>query len=106
MVFHFRFQAILQSHSKRVNIGTFFPFLTGSLTRSEKLFSRFSIRSYPLKIVISLKYGRKKRHLLVSIRLHNLNPYKKTLMEAPKSLSEKPMFLSIFFDESKRNAQV
>ena len=47
-----------------------------------------------------------KKHLLVSIRLHNLNPYEKTLMEAPESLSEKPLFLSIFFDESVKNAQV
>ena len=41
-------------------MGTFFHFETGSLTRSEKLFSRFSIISYHLKIVLSLKYGRKK----------------------------------------------
>ena len=58
--FHFRFQAILQSNYEGVNIGTFFPFETGSLTRSEMLFSRFSIIPYPLKIVLSLKYGRKK----------------------------------------------
>ena len=58
--FHFCFRAILQSNSIGVNIGTFFPFVTGSLTRSEKLFSRFSIIPYPLKIVLSLKYGRKK----------------------------------------------
>ena len=32
----------------------------GSLTRSEKLFSRFSIIPYPLKIDLSVKYGRKK----------------------------------------------
>ena len=48
----------------------------------------------------------KKKYLLVSIRLHNLNPYEKTLMEAPESLSEIPLFLSIFFDESVRNAQI
>ena len=36
------------------------PIETGSLTRSEKLFSRLSIIPYPLKIVLSLKYGRKK----------------------------------------------
>ena len=46
-----------------------------------------------------------KKHLLVSIRLHNLNPYEKTLMEAPESVSEKPLFLSIFFDKSVRNGQ-
>ena len=58
--FHFRFRAILHSKSIGVNIGTFLPIETGSLTRSEKLFSRFSIIPYPLKIVLSLKYGRKK----------------------------------------------
>ena len=47
-----------------------------------------------------------KTHLLVSIRIHNLNPYEKTLIEATESLSEKPLFLSIFFDESVRNAPV
>ena len=46
-----------------------------------------------------------KKHLLMSIRLHNLNPFEKTLMEAPESVSEKPLFLSIFFDESVRNGQ-
>ena len=93
--FHFRFRAILHSNSIGVNIGTFFPFETGLLTRSERLVSRFSIIPYPLKIVLSLKYGRKK-HLLVSIRPHNLKPSEKPLMEAPKSLTEKPLFLSIF----------
>ena len=58
--FHFRFRAILDSNSIGVNIGTFFPFETGSLTRSEKLFSRFSIIPYPLRIALSLKYRRKK----------------------------------------------
>ena len=57
--FHFRFRAILHSKSIGFNIGTFLPIETGSLTRSEKLFSRFSIIPYPLKIVLSLKYGRK-----------------------------------------------
>ena len=46
-----------------------------------------------------------KKHLLLSIRLHNLNPYEKTLMEEPDSVSEKPLFLSIFIDESVRNGQ-
>ena len=58
--FHFRFRAVLHSNSIGVSIVTFFPFETGSLTRSENLFSRFSIIPYPLKIVLSLKYGRKK----------------------------------------------
>jgi len=58
--FNFRFRAILHSNSIGVNLGTLFPVETGSLTRSEKLFSRFSIIPYPLKIVLSLKYGRKK----------------------------------------------
>ena len=57
---HFCFRAILHSKSIGVNIGTFLPIETGSLTRSKKLFSRFSIIPYPLKIVLSLKYGRKK----------------------------------------------
>ena len=42
------------------------------------------------------------KYLLVSRRLHNLNPYGKTLMEAPESLSEKHLFLSMFFDEFLR----
>ena len=46
-----------------------------------------------------------KKYLLVSIRLHNLNPYEKTLMEAHESLSEKAVFLSIFFNKSVRNDQ-
>ena len=46
-----------------------------------------------------------KKHLLVSLRLHNLNPYEKTLTEAPESVSEKPLLLSTFFDESVRNGQ-
>ena len=58
--FHFRFRAIFHPKSIGVNIGTFWPIGTGSLTRSEKLFSHFSIIPYPLKIVLSLKYGRKK----------------------------------------------
>ena len=58
--FHFRFRAIFHPKSIGVNIGTFLPIETGSLTRSEKLFSRLSIIPYPLKIVLSLKYGRKK----------------------------------------------
>ena len=58
--FHFRFRAIFHPKSIGVKIGTFWPIGTGSLTRSEKLFSRFSIIPYPLKIVLSLKYGRKK----------------------------------------------
>ena len=43
-----------------------------------------------------------KKHLLVSTRLHNLNPYEKTLVEALESQSEKHLFLSMFFDESVR----
>ena len=84
---YFRFRSLLESNSIGVNIGTFFPFETGSLTRSKKLLSRFSIIPYPLKIFLSLKYGRKK-HLFVSIRPQNLNPVEKTLMEALKSLCE------------------
>ena len=102
---YFRFQAIFELNSIGVNIGTFFPFATGSLNRSEKLFFHFSIIPYRLKIVLSLKYGRKK-YLLVSIRSQDLNPVEYTLMEAPKSLCEKPLFLSIFFNKSIRNAQV
>ena len=56
----FRSRAILESNYIGVNIGTFFLFETGSLTRSEKLFSHFCIIPYPLKIVLSLKYWRKK----------------------------------------------
>ena len=59
--FHFRFRAILHSNSICFNIGTFLPIETGSLTRSEKMFSRFSIIPYPLKFVLSLKYVRKKK---------------------------------------------
>ena len=58
--FHFRFRAILHSKSIGVNIVTFLPIETGSLTRSEKVFSRLSIIPYPLKIVLSRKYARKK----------------------------------------------
>jgi len=47
-----------------------------------------------------------KKHLVVSIRPHNLNPDEKTLMEAPKSLWEKPKFLSIFTNEYVWKAQV
>ena len=75
---HFRLQAILESNFIGVNIGTFLPFETGSLTRSVKLFSCFSIIPYRLKLVLSLKYGKKKNHLLVSIRPHNLNHVEKT----------------------------
>ena len=46
-----------------------------------------------------------KKHLLMKIRLRNLNPYEKTLMEAPESVSEKPMFLKLFLDKSVRNGQ-
>ena len=41
-----------------------------------------------------------KKHLQVSKRLHNLNTYEKTLVEAPEPLCEKPLFRSDFFDES------
>ena len=58
--FHFRFRAILHLNSISVNTWTFLPFETGSLTRSEKLLSYFSIIPYPLKNVLILKYGRKK----------------------------------------------
>ena len=50
----------MESNSIGVNVGTFFHFETGSLTRSETLFSCFSILPSPLNIVLGLKYGRKK----------------------------------------------
>ena len=43
-----------------------------------------------------------KKYLQVSKRLHNLNTYEKTLVEAPEWLCEKPLFRSMFFDESVR----
>jgi len=42
----------------------------------------------------------------VSIRPHNLTTVEKTLMEAPKSLCVNSSFLSIFLNESVKNAQV
>ena len=50
----------MHSKSVGVNMGTLLPIETGSLTGSEKMFSRFSIIPYPRNIVLSLKYGRKK----------------------------------------------
>ena len=102
---HFCFRSILESNAIGVNMGTFSPFETRSLTRSEKLFCRFSIIPYPLKIVLSLKYW-KKKHLFVEIRPQNLNPVEWTLMEALEQLCEKSKFLSIFFNECVRNALV
>jgi len=42
----------------------------------------------------------------MSIRSHNLSSLEQTLMEALKSLCEKTKFLSIFLNETVRNAQV